>query len=153
MEEQILAFVKSLEEFHGKALTAEARVYYVDALGRAPVGLVREAVSRWRTANSPSARFPSVAQIKAHIQDARTAQWQAGKRHEDKAPLLHAAGGDAEDPEYNQARWELVKRAHGMTKQQLVGAFEEIHRRYPGHDWDGAATRLRTKISLQPEGR
>jgi hypothetical protein len=133
--------IKTLEEYHDKALPGQARVYYVEALAPYSPAILTDAARRWMDQNSPSIRFPSLSQLRACIDESRTRMWARTKATENRQPLTQPTV--TEDPAYHRACWDLIRRASSMTKDELVDAFEAHDKQWPGHDWDGAARRLR----------
>lgn len=149
----VLSAVKDLEDFHGKALTLDARVYYVEALEKLPTALVVSGLDLWKQNNSPSSRLPSLNQLRACIDDARVAAWRKSAAQ----PMGPAANSRqarqaaaTSDPTYRNACWDLVRSAWGMSKHQLADAFDHMHSLWPGHDWDKAAERARVRLAVSP---
>ena len=136
-----LAQVKILEEYHGRTLPGEARVYYVDSLSHYAPDLLEGIIKHWRNANAPASRFPSLRDLRALADEARSHTWARKKNTENRQPLSQPTV--TQDPAYHHACWDLIRRASTMTPAQLAEGFETLHSRWPGHDWDGAARRLR----------
>lgn len=140
-ETDVLTVVTGLELYHGRPLPREARVYYVQALSRYSPAVLTDAASRWKHQNSPATRFPSLSQLRACIDDARSRTWARSKNAENRQPLSQPTV--TADPAYHRACWALIRKAKDMSRSQLADAFDVHHRQWPGHDWDGAAKRLR----------
>lgn len=135
--------VKDLEDYHGKALTREARVFYVEALASFSPPVLADAVRHWKNQNSPSTRFPALSQLRASVDESRNRLWQRAKAEEIHHPISQPAVSQL-DPAYQRACWDLIRRAAHMTRQQLHHAFITHHNSWPDHHWDLAARRLIT---------
>jgi hypothetical protein len=140
--EDYLEFVKDLENYHKKELSSEARLYFAEGLAKHNKGDVRDAICRWRDVTSPSQRFPSLKDIRLHVDEARLKQWKATKEAETKFDPNAVRPCD-QDPKYYMACWDLVKRAKGMTKDELVWAFRDFDEKHPGNGWAEAAGGLK----------
>lgn len=128
-----------LQNYHNRQLSDQAAKDYLWIFERYDVSYVADGVKEWKFKNSPTAPFPSCAQLSVLIADAAGREKQLEKQREPEKDRALQRLRLRDD--YQKAALVCMKKvdAEGLDPAD----FEEMEKRFPGVGWGEAAISAR----------